>query len=81
LSHNRWLEFSGAGQHLFSYDHTQIARDAREVFDASVNIVVRIIGQDARDGVILLNPNFIKYLEQKGVMEPREEDESQSSEK
>ena len=64
--------------HLFSHEHSQIARDAREVFDAAVKIVVRVIGQDAKDGVILLNPNFIKYLEQKGIMETREENESQT---
>lgn len=58
--------------HLFSQDHTQIAPDAREVFDSAVKIVVKIIGQNAKDGVILLNPDLIKYLEQKGIMETEE---------
>ncbi len=55
--------------HLFSQEHTQIARDAIAVFDAAVKIVVRVIGQDVKEGVIMLNPDLIKYLEKKGVME------------
>lgn len=66
--------------HLFSQEHTQIARDAREVFNTAVKIVVHAIGLNAKDGVILLNPKFIKYLESKGIMEVYEEDDSQINE-
>jgi hypothetical protein len=67
--------------HLFSQEHTEIARDARDVFDAAVKIVVRVIGQDFKEGVVLLNPNLIKYLELKGVMEPSGAIESKELEK
>jgi hypothetical protein len=66
--------------HFFSQEHTQIIQDAREVFDAAVKIVLKVIGQNAKDGVILLNPDLIKYLEQKGVMETREQAEPRETE-
>jgi hypothetical protein len=62
--------------HLFSHEHTEIARDAIAVYDATVNILVRVIGQNVKDGIIMLNPDLIKYLEQKGVME---EDRAQAT--
>ncbi len=62
--------------HLFSHEHAQIARDAIAVYDAAIKLVVRVVGQDIKEGVIMLNPALIKYLEQKGVMQSEEKGEA-----
>lgn len=58
--------------HLWSQDHERLANDAVAVFQAAVLLVVRVIGQDVRDGKIILNPALTKYLERTGVYEPLE---------
>jgi hypothetical protein len=58
--------------HLWSQDHDQLATDAVNSFHAAMLLVTRAIGQDLRDGKILLNPAMEKYLERKGVYEPTE---------
>lgn len=69
--------------HLYSQDHDQLAPDAIEVFNATVTIVVNVIGQDIRDGKIILKPALLKYLEERGIVKPLEQDgleETQASE-
>lgn len=65
--------------HLWSHDHNRIRSDAVEVYCAAVSIVVNVLGQDIREGKILLNPALMKYLERSGVYEP--EDDQTASEK
>jgi hypothetical protein len=65
--------------HFYSQDHSQAALDAVEVFNATVEIVVRVIGQDFKDGKILLNPDLIRYLKQRGIVEPLEQSELNAS--
>ena len=42
------------------------------VYYAAVRIIVNVIGQDIKDGKLILNPNLLKYLEQKGLVESSE---------
>jgi len=49
--------------HIYSQDHDELSGDVVEVFKATVTIVAKIIGQDVRDGKIVLNPALVRYLE------------------
>ena len=55
--------------HIYSQEHDDLPKDAVEVFKAAVSIVVKTIGQDVRDGAIVLNPTLLKYLEKQGIVE------------
>ena len=52
--------------HLWSQDHDTLPKDAVSIYNAAVSIVVNVIGQDIKDGKILLNPALVKYLERSG---------------
>lgn len=56
--------------HLWSQDHDTLPDDAVTVYDATVTIAVRAIGQDVRDGRIYLNPSLVEYLEKRGIYDP-----------
>ena len=56
--------------HFFSRDLTPLARDAVEVFRATVSLVVSVLGLTTRDGKIVLDPAVERYLEGKGVIQP-----------
>ena len=58
--------------HLWSQDHDQLPGDAVTCFHAAVSLVVIAIGQDIRDGKLVLNPRLALYLERKGLYEPTE---------
>lgn len=58
--------------HLWSQDHDQLPTDAVRCFHAAVSLVVAAIGQDNRDGKLVLNPRFALYLERQGLYEPKE---------
>ena len=61
--------------HLWSEDHDQAPGDAVKCFHAAVSLVVSAIGQDVKDGKIMLNPSFAAYLERKGLYPaPRDPD-------
>ncbi len=55
--------------HLWSQDHESLPRDAVEVFQAAVALVARVIGQNVREGMFVLNPAIEKYLDRTGVIE------------
>ena len=55
--------------HLWSQDHERIPNDAVVVYCAAVALVGRVIGQNVRDGMFVLNPTIEKYLERTGVIE------------
>jgi hypothetical protein len=59
--------------HLWSQDHERLPEDAVACFHAAVGLVVAAIGQDVKDGAVVLNPKLVKYLERQGVYEPAEE--------
>jgi len=54
--------------HLYSTDHSDIACDAVNIFEAAIKIVEVIIGQGVEKGAVMLNPNLIKYLEARGIL-------------
>jgi hypothetical protein len=56
--------------HLWSQDHGRLADDAVTCYHAAVGLVVSVIGQDVKDGAIILNPRLVKYLERQGMYEP-----------
>ena len=59
--------------HLWSQDHESIPKDACNSYNAAVSIVVKAIGQDIRDGMLMINPKLVKYLERSGVYKPEED--------
>jgi hypothetical protein len=54
--------------HLWSYDHATIQRDAIDAYHAAVALVVGVIGQEIKDGMFLLNPSLLAYLERIGFL-------------
>jgi hypothetical protein len=58
--------------HLWSERHEQLPKDAAAVYDATVGLVVKVIGQDFRNGKLLLNPALVTYLRRAGVLKARE---------
>jgi hypothetical protein len=59
--------------HLWSQDHDSLPKDAVRIYHAALVLVVGVIGQDVQDGKILINSRLVKYLERKGVYQPRDE--------
>jgi hypothetical protein len=59
--------------HLWSQDHERLPEDAVACFHAGVGLVVAAIGQDIKDGTLVLNPKLVKYLERQGMYESAEE--------
>ena len=53
--------------HLYSHDDISVQSDARTVFLATVELVVDIVGQDMRDGVVMLRPELVAYLRDRGL--------------
>lgn len=55
--------------HRFDQDHTFLAREAKEAFNATVSFLVNVIGQGIdSQGRILLNPKLQKYLADAGLV-------------
>ena len=54
--------------HGFSKDHKQIAPEAKEIFNSTLDLLILIFGQHIKDGKIYYNPNIIKYLKEKGIL-------------
>jgi hypothetical protein len=56
--------------HLWSQDHDRLSDDAVACFHAAIGLVVKAIGQDIKDGAVVLNPRLVKYLKRQGIYEP-----------
>lgn len=59
--------------HLWSQDHEQLPLDAIKSFEAAVLLVVAAIGQNIKDGKLILNPALVSYLERKGTYKGEED--------
>ena len=59
--------------HLWSHDHVDIEKDAVACFNAASQLVIDTIGQDVKDGRILLNPRVLEYLTREGMVEATEQ--------
>jgi len=60
--------------HVWSQDHDTLPTDSKTCFHAAVALVTSIIGQDIKDGKMLLNPRLVKYLEKQGLCGPVDSD-------
>ena len=52
--------------HFWSQDHRTIKNDSIKIYEATYLIIIKIIGQEIRDGKIYYNPHFLSYLKKKG---------------
>jgi hypothetical protein len=59
--------------HLWSQDHESLPEDAVKSFHAAVLLVAATIGQDFRDGKLVLNQRLVKYLERHGAYMPTDD--------
>lgn len=53
--------------HLWTHDHDKLPVDAIKVFDTTVTLVVRAIGQNIKDGKLILNPALVEFLKRSEV--------------
>jgi hypothetical protein len=60
--------------HLWSQDHERLPEDAVACFQAGAGLVVTAIGQNMKDGAVVLNTNMLRYLAKQGTYEPPEEE-------
>jgi hypothetical protein len=58
--------------HLWSQDHERLPPDSIDIFYAATSIAVSVIGQNIKDGKIILNPSLVKYLKQQGIYKDSE---------
>lgn len=64
VARNRYL-------HHWSATHDDLAETARSAYGAALKLVVWVIGQQFRDGAVLLNPKLVEYLRELGALRPR----------
>lgn len=55
--------------HLWSHEHSRLPEDAVDCFHAAIRLAIEAIGQDFKDGRVVLKPALVKYLEQKGMFD------------
>lgn len=55
--------------HLWSHGHDSLAADAVKCYQAALGVVVTVIGQDIKDDRIVVNPNLVKYLRERGLIQ------------
>ena len=53
--------------HYWSQDCQSLHRDAVDCYEAAIKITLFVIGQDVKDGRLLVKPNIIKYLRKNNV--------------
>lgn len=51
----------------WSQGHASLAKDAEACLHVATGLIVEAIGQDVREGRIVLNPRLVSYLEWEGV--------------
>jgi hypothetical protein len=59
--------------HLWSQDHDSLPQDAVKSFHSAVYLVLETIGQNFKDGMLVLNQRLVKYLERHGTYVPTSE--------
>lgn len=65
--------------HFFSQDHSALASDAVACYQATLQVVISVIGQEIRDGKIALNPKLMDYLHHKGIVQDSEVEQAGSN--
>ena len=61
--------------HFWTKDHDAPEQDAVRVYEAATLVVSKVIGQDIKDGKLMLNPSVIKYLKNRVPEAPDTETE------
>ena len=61
--------------HFLSQKNANLKKDAKRIFEKTEEIVTLIIGQEIKNGNFVLNPNLLRYIDE------REKEENRSSEK
>jgi len=54
--------------HYLSQDHTPLSVDARRIYGETVATVVAVLGQEIKDGQLVVNPQLLDYLKEKGIL-------------
>ena len=54
--------------HFYSQELGSVDADSIACYQAAVAVVTKLIGQDVRDGRIVLNPAFAKYMGRQGLI-------------
>ena len=54
--------------HIWSQDSQSLHQVAVDCYEAAIKITLFVIGQDVKDGRLLLKPNIIKYLRKNRVL-------------
>jgi hypothetical protein len=62
--------------HLYSTQHEKLDHDAKALYHAAARILVYVLGQDLREGALMLRPALRKHLEARGVVRVPTEAES-----
>jgi hypothetical protein len=56
--------------HLLSQPHAQVAADARRAYENALKVVAVVLGQTFHDGAVVLRPDLMAYLTEKGIVQP-----------
>jgi hypothetical protein len=54
--------------HFFSQTHSELAADARHAYEDSLKVVAVVLGQTYKDGAVVLRPDLMNYLVEKGIV-------------
>jgi len=58
-------------QHLTNLsDEESVAKDARDIYRDAVFVVTKAIGQEIKDGKLVMHPQVWRYLEKQGFLPP-----------
>jgi hypothetical protein len=55
--------------HLLSQTHAQVAPDARRAYEDALEVVAVVLGQTFNQGAVVLRPDLLAYLAEKGIVQ------------
>jgi hypothetical protein len=55
--------------HLLSQTHADVVPDARRSYEAALKVVAVVLGQTFKDGAVVLRPDLMAYLAEKGIVQ------------
>lgn len=58
--------------HFLSQPHTELSVDARQAYGCALTLVSYVLGQTFVDGSVVLRPELMAYLAEKGIVIPDE---------
>jgi hypothetical protein len=61
--------------HFLSQAHAQLAPDARRAYEDALKVVAVVLGQKFDNGKVVLRPELMQYLVDKGIVTPQSEDD------